>query len=80
MYTPVAQTRYDPTGKSLVISYTGYPNILQAINVVSFRTISSLICHDLHNRLSHNVTWITGCSGVLRSRCHNRINSRLDSS
>ncbi|CZR55604.1 uncharacterized protein PAC_05492 [Phialocephala subalpina] len=34
-YSPSQQTRYDSSGKTLVISYTGYPNIIQAIKVVS---------------------------------------------
>ncbi|KUJ24637.1 uncharacterized protein LY89DRAFT_727654 [Mollisia scopiformis] len=32
-YSPSQQTRYDTSGKTLVISYTGYPNIIQAIKV-----------------------------------------------
>lgn len=37
-YSPSQQTRYDSC-KSLVISYTGYPNIIQAIKVVSFAAV-----------------------------------------
>jgi hypothetical protein len=35
VYRPSQQYRYDPPGENPVVSYTGYPNILQAINVVS---------------------------------------------
>lgn len=35
VYSPSQQYKYDSTGKTLVVSYTGYPNILQAIKIVS---------------------------------------------
>lgn len=31
VYSPSQQTHYDPSGKTLVLSYTGYPNIIQAV-------------------------------------------------
>ncbi|CAL3972297.1 unnamed protein product [Diplocarpon coronariae] len=35
VYSPSQQTHYDPSGKTLVISYTGFPNIIQAFKAVS---------------------------------------------
>ena len=34
-YAPTAQTQYDESGKSLVVSYTMYPNCQQVAKVVS---------------------------------------------
>lgn len=40
VYSPSQQTHYDPSGKTLVLSYTGYPNIIQAVKAVSTIVIS----------------------------------------
>ena len=34
VYSPSQQTHYDPSGKTLVLSYTGFPNIIQAVKAV----------------------------------------------
>jgi hypothetical protein len=42
VYSPSQQYKYDSTGKTLVVSFTGYPNIIQAIKVVSFTVLMLL--------------------------------------
>lgn len=34
IYAAVPHPYYDPTGKSLVVTFTNHPNVIQAINVV----------------------------------------------
>jgi hypothetical protein len=34
LYAPSAQPRFDPSGKTLIVSYTAHPNTIQAIKIV----------------------------------------------
>lgn len=45
IYSPAPHTYYDPSGKTLVVTYTNDPNCIQAINVVCTRQQDRIPIH-----------------------------------
>jgi hypothetical protein len=37
IYAAVPHPYYDETGKNLVVTFTNHPNVIQAVNIVSFK-------------------------------------------
>lgn len=70
IYSAAPQPQYDVTGKTLVVTFTNFPNVIQAINVVSPDTPFGLSWSLIQfTRPSHEKS----CSALNRSKTSNVI-------
>ena len=55
IYVAVPHPYYDESGKSLVVTFTNHPNVIQAVNIVSLRFRSNVLIDADLGRLSSDV-------------------------